>query len=78
MMTVPRGVCIRSALSVGLRRVRKELGYWTEGAANQAAFQNGPLTHRCHILETGNDSYRFRNHGTDIKKETKTRTSTTI
>ena len=36
------------------------------------------LTHRCHILETGNDSYRFRNHGTDIKKEIKTPTSTQI
>jgi DNA replication protein DnaC len=27
------------------------------------------LTHRCHILETGNDSYRFRNHVTDTGKE---------
>lgn len=26
------------------------------------------LTHRCHILETGNDSYRYRHHQ-DIKKE---------
>lgn len=36
------------------------------------------LTHRCHILETGNDIYRFRNHGADIKKEAKTPTSTPI
>ena len=26
------------------------------------------ITHRCHILETGNDSYRYRHHQ-DIKKE---------
>jgi DNA replication protein DnaC len=27
------------------------------------------LTHRCHILETGNDSYRFRNHDAAMGKE---------
>ena len=35
------------------------------------------LTHRCHILETGNDSYRFKASSETAKKNTKEATTLT-